>query len=147
MWPSLSVYILGWTKRDRYRKVAKIYEETKGSWDILTRSVCTEFSRPPLPISGGKNVPFLLVQRGHPSYMNFYLLLSERKGEVGAPFLYLLFFSAFILFYFKIYLCYLAVSGLSCGTQDLRWGMRDLSLRCAGFSLVVARRLQSARAH
>ena len=36
--------------------------------------------------------------------------------------------------------------GLSCGTQDLRCSMWDLSLRCTGFSLVVACGLQSARA-
>ena len=30
---------------------------------------------------------------------------------------------------------FLAVLGLSCGMQDLRWGMRDLSLRCVGSSL------------
>ena len=37
-----------------------------------------------------------------------------------------------------IYYLFLAVSGLSCGTQEFHWGMRDLSLRRAGFSLVVA---------
>ena len=60
--------------------------------------------------------------------------------------------SYFILFYFLIFLIFiyfinylfLAVSGLSCDTRDLRCSMRDLSLQCVGFSLVVARGLQSA---
>ena len=41
----------------------------------------------------------------------------------------------------SIYLFYLflAASGLSCGTWDLHWGMWDLSLWCAGISLVVPR--------
>ena len=30
------------------------------------------------------------------------------------------------------------MSGLSCGMQDLHWGMQDLLLWCAGFSLIVA---------
>ena len=41
--------------------------------------------------------------------------------------------------YLFIYLFLGAASGLSCGTQDLHCSMWDLSLRCAGFSLVVAR--------
>ena len=47
------------------------------------------------------------------------------------------FFSSFLsLFFFKYLFIYLAALGLSCG-------MRDLSLRRVGFSLVVARRLSS----
>ena len=45
----------------------------------------------------------------------------------------------------KLLFIYLAASGLSCRTRDLCCGMRGLSLRRAGFSLVVARGLQSAR--
>ena len=45
-----------------------------------------------------------------------------------------------------MYVClFLAASGLSCGTRDIRCGMQDLLLWCAGsllqhldFSLVVA---------
>ena len=60
------------------------------------------------------------------------------------------------LVYLKKYLCihlfiFLAALGLSCGTRHLCCGMQDLllwcagsSLRHAGFSLVVARGLQSA---
>ena len=44
-----------------------------------------------------------------------------------------IFFKRFIYFYL-----FLTASVLSCGMQDLRWGTRDLSLRHAGFSLVVA---------
>ena len=53
------------------------------------------------------------------------------------------------LFFFKIYLfIYLLVaSGLSCSTQDLLLRHVGSSLRCAGFSLVVVRRLQSAWGH
>ena len=40
------------------------------------------------------------------------------------------------LFFF--FLIYLAVSGLCCGTRDLCHSVWDLSLRRAGFSLVVA---------
>ena len=56
------------------------------------------------------------------------------------------------LIFFLIFI-YLAASGLSCGTWDIRCGMRDLSLwrsgsslQCAGFSLVVVCGLQGAQA-
>ena len=49
-----------------------------------------------------------------------------------------------LLNFFFFFGIYLAVSGLSCGTRDLRCGMQNLLLLCAGFSLVVALRLQSA---
>ena len=54
------------------------------------------------------------------------------------------------LLLFILLLLFLAAWGLSCGTRDLCWGMRDLfhyatpsaqvslQLRCTGFSLVVA---------
>ena len=45
----------------------------------------------------------------------------------------LVFFFLRALFFFKS--IYLAASGLSCGTRDLRWGMWDLSLQCMGSSL------------
>ena len=60
---------------------------------------------------------------------------AANLGSTGHPhFLFI------YLFYF------LAGLGLSCGTQDLPCGTWDLSLRCAGFSLVVACWLQSAQA-
>ena len=53
---------------------------------------------------------------------------------------------SFLFLNLFIYLfIYLAALGLSCGRQDLCCSMWDLSLQCAGFSLVVAHRLQSAR--
>ena len=48
---------------------------------------------------------------------------------------------AFFFFYL-----FLAVSGLSSGTQDLSLRHMGSLLRCIGFSLVVARRLQSMQA-
>ena len=55
---------------------------------------------------------------------------------------FILFFKKYLFIYFPYFL---AVSGLSHGTRDLRWGMWDLllwrvvsSLRRLGFSLVVA---------
>ena len=62
-------------------------------------------------------------------------------------------FKAFFSFKIFIYLFTLAASGLSCGMRDICCGVQDLSLRHtgslswhAGFSLVVARRLQSTQA-
>ena len=52
---------------------------------ILTRSVCTEFSRPPLPTSGDKNVPFLLVPGGHLSHESFISCFGEEKGRSECP--------------------------------------------------------------
>ena len=56
----------------------------------------------------------------------------------------------FIILFFKVVfkniyliLIFLAASGLSGGTRDLRCGMWDLSLWCVGFSLVEAHELSS----
>ena len=46
------------------------------------------------------------------------------------------------LFFFLFF--FLAASGLSCGTRDLRCSTRDLSLCCTGSSLVVAHGLLSS---
>ena len=47
------------------------------------------------------------------------------------------FFFRFLKKYLFILFIFLAASGLSCGTQGLCWGVQDLLLWCAGFSLVV----------
>ena len=45
--------------------------------------------------------------------------------------------------FFKIFIYFLAASGLSCGTRDLSLRRVGSWLQCVGFSLVVARRLIS----
>ena len=82
--------------------------------------------------------------------------LNQHKSQVF--FLSLFFKKIYLLFIYLFNFYYLAVSGLSCGMQDLHWGMWDLSLQHAGSllrhagysscgvqvfcSLVAARRLQ-----
>ena len=61
-------------------------------------------------------------------------------------FCFVLFFKFCRVYYDELYnLCiyFLAVSGLSCGTQDLLLWHAGYSLQCVGFSLVVAHMLQS----
>ena len=66
-------------------------------------------------------------QSYHASYSTVCFLLVSVSFSFFLRFIYYLF----------IYL-FLAASGLSCRTWDLRWGMQYLPLRRTGFSLVVA---------
>ena len=63
-------------------------------------------------------------------------------------------FKFLFIYLFKKFYLVLSSLGLRCSTQDLCWGMRDLSLRrmgsslwCVGFSLVVACRFSLVVAH
>ena len=48
----------------------------------------------------------------------------------------LVFFKDLFIIYLFIYL-FMAASGFSCGTRDLRWGVRDLLLQRAVFIVVL----------
>ena len=76
--------------------------------------------------------------------LDVYVILCN--GCIVIHYMTIIFSRDSLIFLIFIYL-FLAVSGLSCGMQDLSLQRAGSSLPRAGFSLVVVRRLQSVWAH